>query len=224
MPVIWHLAISNWRIKRVRLLLLVLAVAAGSLITSAAGTLISSLGATLQHNLNLAVQNVDLTVRPAISSSGIQLPASTLEKINALQQVALCEGRITAYVTVVFNGHTAAAQALAGTWHNQSQLRPLTFVSGSALANPQEVAIDDALANRLSLHSGDKITLVGADSGTALNVSGIAASSDVARIVQPLLCYVSIDVLHRIDHSRIGWTQIDVKLRPQSNIAAVAAD
>jgi putative ABC transport system permease protein len=216
MPVIWRLAISNWRISRVRLILVVLVIATGTALTTAAGTLLNSLRSTLEHNLSLALNDVDINVRPAVSSIGSQIPLNILKRINAQPQVALAEGTVWTYATASFNERTATVRVVAGSWRGGSELRPLTLVTGSSsLDSPQQVVIDDALADQLGIHTGNIIALSGPDAAKQLTVSGIAATSPVAKLIQPISCYVSEDVLRTLDRNLTGWMRIDVKLQPQ---------
>jgi putative ABC transport system permease protein len=134
-----------------------------------------------------------ITARSTISSSnsGAALtggfPASVLDKVEALPDVAAAAGSIQDTAKLVrrngttFGTHGAPAIAVSVDPKNQ-RFNPLTLVAGSFPATSSEVAIDKASADKEHFEVGDTIRVIARGPEKPFSVSGIFKYGTVSTI------------------------------------------
>ncbi|HYZ78284.1 MAG TPA: FtsX-like permease family protein [Gaiellaceae bacterium] len=134
-----------------------------------------------------------ITARSTISSSnsGAALtggfPASVLDKVKALPDVAAAAGSITDTAKLVrrngttFSTHGAPAIAVSYQPHEE-RFNPLVLVAGSFPTTSSEVAIDEASADKEHFEVGDTIRVIARGPEKPFSISGIVKYGTVSTI------------------------------------------
>lgn len=172
-------SLRNLAAHKVRLLLTVVSVLLGVAFVAGSFVFTDTLRGSFQRIVSTSLDGVDSRVQPRHSyDPGV--PVALVDRIAALPGVRAVEPEITAPI-VLIDSHgnrvrSGGAPTEAGIWTPAGRsIRAVPgFASGRAPAGPGEVAVNEGAAHRGSLHVGDRVTVVTANSGPiAATISGV---------------------------------------------------
>src|SRR3954451_23581073 len=177
--------------RKVRALLTALAVVIG--ISMVSGTFI--LTDTMQKSFNGlftdAAANTDAVisgkevVKNSTSGSGITIPASMLDKVRALPQVAAAAGDVSpteANVADIIgkDGKAVAKESVGGSYDAaNAQFSPFKFKTGEPPHGPGEVAIDAGTAKKKHYKVGDTVVVSTLGKQHTYRISGTVSFGSV---------------------------------------------
>ncbi|MFH0519873.1 ABC transporter permease [Streptomyces sp. M41] len=136
-----------------------------------------------------AVTSSDVTVSPKESGDEddgagtgrpASLPASTVEKVAAVDGVEAAEGSVGSMNVTVVNsenknmGSTTGAPTIAGNW-TKNDLKSMEITSGHAPRGPTEVMVDSDTADKHDLKLGDELRTIAATGDIRARIVGIAS-------------------------------------------------
>jgi len=175
-----------------------------------------------------------ITAHSAISNSnsGAALtggfPASVLDKVQRLPDVAAAAGSITDTAKLVDrNGHTFTthgAPALAFSVDpNDQRFNPLTLVAGHFPTTSSEVAIDKAAADKAHFKVGDTIRVIARGPEKSFSLAGIVKFGSVSSIGSATIAVFDLNTAQQLFNKQGKFDVVRVAAKgntPSSKLAA----
>jgi putative ABC transport system permease protein len=179
-----HLALANLRAKPVRFLATLLAIVVGTGFLAGTMVLSDSLGPAVKSNALIALHGVDAAVEPALQTStlragrnrtlsGASVPASVLDQVRQIPEVATAAGNLTASLDVL-QGRTQVLKGITGSLLvPYPALSAYQFVHGRAPTRSGEISLDSLTSGRRHWGIGTHLELATASGPKPVTVVGI---------------------------------------------------
>jgi putative ABC transport system permease protein len=218
-------ALRGFGARRMRVVLTALSVALGVALTAGTYVLTDTINRSFDRIFQNANKNTDVALSPqetfkddgGDSSSSPTIPASVLERVKRVDDVAVAGGGIFSEVVILkANGKRVGSH---GPPNFVSSLRErrfeaFSFVSGRKPARDGEAALDRATAERAGIDVGDTIKVVAAGPATSLKVVGLTEFAGAASFGGASAAVTTLATAQRLTGKQGRFDSIDVAAKP----------
>ena len=216
-PISIRLAIRQWLARPLRPVLCSLAIAAAVALIISVGAAMDSLQVTVAHAIGQALGVAQVHVRPAQRETDARVPHAILERVRALPEVELVDGRLISRAQVTRAGDPAPQEydVVGIEEPTDDKLRPKIMDAGRTVSPTatDEINIDSQIAKDMKLTVGDTVVYTVKDTPPQkLKLVGIVHRPTIEFIARPTL-YVPLSSLAR-DLKAVGeYNVLDLKLK-----------
>jgi putative ABC transport system permease protein len=225
MPIALRLAIRQWRARPLRPILCALAIAAAVGLIVAVGMSMDSLRRTVSTSIGQMLGVADIHVRPAQRGTESRVPAALLERLRALPDVELANGRLASQAALTKGADHLWFDVVGIAEPLDNRLRPKILQAGRTLSGqPDEILVDTAIAEKMSLHVGDEISYsIKENPPRMLRVVGIVKRPMLELLARPTM-FVPLAALTRDLGIGPEYSVLDLTLRQPAGALGAEID
>jgi putative ABC transport system permease protein len=212
-----RVALRGLLARKLRTALTTVAVVLGVAFVAATFVFTDTINASFKDLFQRASKGVDVSVKahqPVEQedvSDARTVPASVLAKVQGTPGVAEAAGRIDSQVAAF----TVAGKQLGGNGPPMllestapSRFDPYEYKSGGPPEGPDELALNQATADRQHLEVGDRLRIVGRGPAKAYRISGLATLGDVANLGGAGFVVMTLGEAQRVDGLPGQFTEV----------------
>jgi putative ABC transport system permease protein len=224
-PISWRLAIRQWRARPLRPILCSLAIAAAVALIVAVGASMDSLRRAVSTSIGQMLGVADIHVRPAQRGTESRVPETLLERLRALPEVELANGRLASQAALTKGDDHLWFDVVGIAEPLDNRLRPKILQAGRTLSGqPDEILVDTAIAQKMSLHVGDEISYsIKENPPRMLRVVGIVKRPLLELIARPTM-FVPLSALTSDLGIGREYSVLDLKLRQPAGAVGAEID
>ena len=204
----WKATLKGILAHKFRLALTTLGVVLGVAFVAGTYVLTDTMGQAFDDVFAQATAGVDVEVRAAVSFTGQtsidrgRIPATVLEEVRAVDDVAVAEGAVSGYAQMVDKQGEAIAPmgppTLGVSWPETAGFSALALREGSPPRRDGEVGIDAATAREHRFHVGDRIRILFQGPSEIFRVVGIVGFGEADNLGGATLAAFDFQTAQRV--------------------------